>query len=180
MQTAEKERETASSSGGPTAIDERATASLSGEATVSLSGGEQVAGQVCGECSKRGVAPSESDSSLRDHDGGPIALDKGPVDGGLPKPTEMPLGHSFEGPCRSQAQEGNDGLKICVDLGQVELSPSGMVHKQTCNVEEEIDKVMEIGVLLAFDFNGKEKELADVIARREEEHVAKFNEVNGL
>ena len=48
MQTAEKERETASSSGGPTAIDERATASLSGEATVSLSGGEQVAGQVLG------------------------------------------------------------------------------------------------------------------------------------
>ncbi|KAK0579317.1 hypothetical protein LWI29_024485 [Acer saccharum] len=45
MQTAEKERETASSSGGPTAIDERATVSLSGEATVSLSGGEQVAGQ---------------------------------------------------------------------------------------------------------------------------------------
>ncbi|KAK0574903.1 hypothetical protein LWI29_030670 [Acer saccharum] len=46
MQTAEKERETASSSGGPTAIDERATVSLSGEATVSLSGGEQVAGQM--------------------------------------------------------------------------------------------------------------------------------------
>ncbi|KAI9153078.1 hypothetical protein LWI28_005565 [Acer negundo] len=217
-----------------------------------------------------------------DQIGGPVALDKGPVDG--------------DGPCRTHAQEGYDELKICVDLGQLEVCPekdgwlrgsgksvheegevpnalfdeangsvsaevgvvsserpsrdeeldqilavvekkfvdsvavekelvnsvamekvdTGMVndsfasifknhkhsiktrsskiqpfesnqvstlgkaHKQACNAEDEIAKTMEIGVLLGFDFNGIEKELVDVIARREKDDVARFNEVNDL
>ncbi|KAK0600462.1 hypothetical protein LWI29_015248 [Acer saccharum] len=60
-----------------------------------------------------------------------------------------------------------------------QVSSLGKAHKQTCDAEDEIAKTIEIGVLLGLDFNGKEKELADVIARREEEDVARFNEFNG-
>ncbi|KAK3231402.1 hypothetical protein Dsin_003283 [Dipteronia sinensis] len=59
-----------------------------------------------------------------------------------------------------------------------QVSPSNTALKQACYIEEAVDKVMEIGVVLGFDFNGKEKELADVIVRREEEDVVWFNEVN--
>ncbi|KAK0598948.1 hypothetical protein LWI29_000973 [Acer saccharum] len=60
-----------------------------------------------------------------------------------------------------------------------QVSSLGKAHKQACDAEDEIAKTIEIGVLLGLDFNGKEKELADVIARREEEDVARFNEFNG-
>ncbi|KAK4834360.1 hypothetical protein QYF36_021347 [Acer negundo] len=81
--------------------------------------------KVWGECSKRDINLSASDSVLRDQIGGPVALDKGPVDG--------------DGPCRTHAQEGYDELKICVDLGQLEVCPEkdGWLRGSGKSVHEE-------------------------------------------
>ncbi|KAI9186182.1 hypothetical protein LWI28_014499 [Acer negundo] len=50
--------------------------------------------------------------------------------------------------------------------------------KLSWNLEEEIAKVIETGVALGFNFNGKEKEIGGEVARREMEDEEKLRPVN--
>ncbi|KAK1560265.1 hypothetical protein Q3G72_024326 [Acer saccharum] len=50
-------------------------------------------------------------------------------------------------------------------------------NMDTLSLEMEISKVLETGVALEFDFHGRETELSQFIAQREEEDIARFQEV---
>ncbi|KAK0601404.1 hypothetical protein LWI29_023936 [Acer saccharum] len=54
-----------------------------------------------------------------------------------------------------------------------------MRTRNSSAAEEEATKVMEVGNALGFDFRGIEKEMVDVIVRREAEDSARFEERNG-
>ncbi|KAK3210818.1 hypothetical protein Dsin_015524 [Dipteronia sinensis] len=143
--------------------------------------------KVWSECSKRGVHLSASDSVLRDQIGGPVDLDK---DGWLR--VSGKLVHE-EGEFPDALFDGENG-SISAEVGYVlserydrdeemdqiladmEKENGDSIAMEKVVAEDEIAKTMEIGVLLGFDFNGKEKEFDDVIARREEDDVTRFNE----
>ena len=56
----------------------------------------------------------------------------------------------------------------------VTIAQSEKVCKGSWNLEEEIAKVIKMGVVLGFDFNDKEKELVKVLRRREKEDVGRL------
>lgn len=55
-----------------------------------------------------------------------------------------------------------------------------MIQKKAWTVDEEVTKVMEIGVELSLDFKGRELEMADIIRRRELEDADHNGQVGGF
>ncbi|KAK3197830.1 hypothetical protein Dsin_021245 [Dipteronia sinensis] len=55
-------------------------------------------------------------------------------------------------------------LDFTQDLGMENVVP--LVKKASWNLKEKIGKIIEAGVVLCFDFNGKEKDMVEEIVRR--------------
>ncbi|KAI9165982.1 hypothetical protein LWI28_024068 [Acer negundo] len=53
----------------------------------------------------------------------------------------------------------------------------GGVSESSWNLEEEVTKVIEVGMVVGFDFNGKEHEVREEIAKREKQDVDKLGGV---
>ncbi|KAK1552393.1 hypothetical protein Q3G72_015948 [Acer saccharum] len=75
------------------------------------------------------------------------------------------LGHIVTSKANVRRQEQQSGVEC--------LSNTGW------NLEEEVTKVIEVAVALGFDFNGKEDEIGEQIARREMEDEERMREGNG-
>ncbi|TXG71110.1 hypothetical protein EZV62_006045 [Acer yangbiense] len=60
---------------------------------------------------------------------------------------------------------------------KVKLQNSGLNNKVMWNLEDEVAKVLEKGIALVFNFHGKEKELSEIISRREEVNDNRFRDL---
>ncbi|KAK0599175.1 hypothetical protein LWI29_002961 [Acer saccharum] len=49
--------------------------------------------------------------------------------------------------------------------------------KEVWNLEDEVTRVLEKGLALGLDLNGRKKELIEIIARREEENDSRFRDL---
>ncbi|KAI9177534.1 hypothetical protein LWI28_016398 [Acer negundo] len=68
----------------------------------------------------------------------------------------------------------NDSKNVKEWEGEVGLSESKVNIKKLWNLEEETAKVLEKGLAMGFDFNGKKEELKEIMARRKDVNDNRF------
>ncbi|KAK3225267.1 hypothetical protein Dsin_005129 [Dipteronia sinensis] len=63
---------------------------------------------------------------------------------------------------------------VCSNL---KIQNSEIISMEIWNLEEEVMKVLEKGLAIGLNFNGRKKELLEIIARREEENDDRFRDL---
>ncbi|KAK1549102.1 hypothetical protein Q3G72_008922 [Acer saccharum] len=92
------------------------------------------------------------------------------------------VGEVVSEPTLSKPRKGKKRLKITSKLNRkkdrkAENGGEGMILYEDWNVEEEVKKVMDMGVRLGLNFNGKEREMAEFIRRKEKEDTDRYGQI---
>ncbi|KAK1551104.1 hypothetical protein Q3G72_030259 [Acer saccharum] len=92
------------------------------------------------------------------------------------------VGEVVSEPTLSKPRRGKKRLKKSSKLNRkkerkAENGGEGMIPYEDWNVEEEVKKVMDMGVRLGLNFNGKEREMAEFIRRKEKEDTDRYGQI---
>ncbi|KAK1589148.1 hypothetical protein Q3G72_030951 [Acer saccharum] len=92
------------------------------------------------------------------------------------------VGEVVSEPTFSKPRKGQKRLKTISKLNKkrnAENKGEGMIQNEVWNVEEEVIKVMEMGAQLGLNFDGKEREMAEFIRRKEKEDNDRYGQNGG-
>ncbi|KAK1576269.1 hypothetical protein Q3G72_012543 [Acer saccharum] len=89
------------------------------------------------------------------------------------------VGEVVSEPTLSKPRKGQKRLKKISMRNKkrnTENKGEGMIQNEVWNVEEEVIKVMEMGAQLGLNFDGKEREMAEFIIRKEKEDTDRYGQ----